>query len=587
MATEDDHRFPTLILHPVTHDVYRIPASAIEHDANHPVRMEFDAFEDMASLGCMSAERFLSAARHSSQNVSGFNVSQVLAVRLKNRKSTEAGRPMYAWATRMSTVSPMEDIERTSEREMGREFLWMWPPGKAWNAWITRKEQQRINGEDQSVGIDACEPSVRYVTKQPGLMLGPDDVEGCTRIPPEELTVMQRLFVACIKPQQTLFARRTLAQDWTDRIERVTDENQESFCDTIDQTISTRRLLMESKYREQIEERMGIGGTKRPSENNNGGLGESTAMMPISKKPRWVTAHDPEPFKSSQMFQPTNGTHRTLRRGKKGDVALWNEVRAWADCANAMRDQWQSYFSNLRWASLPDDLLVNILCMRLGEDLSGTTAQAAQSICTMRLVSKGARAMTDRFLGGHLAKIETAFHNCIVSPSNSLFQDSLENSLETIHHNQGQRRMSSIGSLSAQMRRVGLGVGDILRLTRTTRMVVPRLLDLGDLAIAPSALPPCPEQVPDWRTYLHMRQAREVLLGGCPKVRAPRTAPSVEFARVYRSLREGDPGVNGTHYAAAGSGRANLPNPEFDPLLCAEHGNANRRLQTLLAFAGL
>jgi len=327
---------------------------------------------------------------------------------------------------------------------------------------------------------------------------------------------------------------------------------------------------MESKYREQIEERMGIGGTKRPSENNNG---ESTATMPISKKPRWVTAHDPEPFKSSQMFQPTNGTHRTLRRGKKGDVALWNEVRAWADCANAMRDQWQSYFSNLRWASLPDDLLVNILCMRLGEDLSGTTAQAAQSICTMRLVSKGARAMTDRFLGGHLATIETAFHNCIVSPSNSLPQDSLENSPK-IHHNQGTRRMSSIGSLSAQMRRVGLGVGDILRLTRTTRMVVPRLLDLGDLAIATSALPPCPEQVPDWRTYLHMRQAREVLLGGCPKVRAPRTAPSVEFARVYRSLREGDPGVN-------------LPNPEFDPMLCAEHGNANRDAQTLLAFAGL
>jgi hypothetical protein len=538
--------------------------------------MDFDSFEDMASLGCMSAERFLSAARNSSQNISGFNVSQVLAVRLKNRKEAEAGRPMYAWATRMSTVSPMEGIERASKREMGREFLWMWPPGKAWNAWITRKDQHRINGEDQSFGIDACEPSVRYVTKQPGLMLGPDDVEGCTRVPPEELTVMQRLFVACIKPQQTLFARRTLAQDWTDRIERVTDENQGSFCDTIDQTISTRRLLMESKYREQIEERMGIGGgTKRPSENNTNGA--FTAAMPISKKPRWVTAHDPEPFKASHMFRPTNSTHRTLRRGKeKGDVALWNEVRAWTDCANAMRDQWQSYFSNLRWKSLPDDLLVNILCTRLGKDLSGTTAQAAQSICTMRLVSKGARSITDRFLGGHLSKIETAFHHCIVSPSNSGHTETL----------QVQRRMSSIGSLNAQMRRMGLGVGDILRLANTTRVVVPRILETTT-AIAPSSLPPCPEQVPDWRTYLHMRQAREVLLGGCPTVRAPRTAPSVEFARVYQSLREGDPGVNGTHYAAAGSGRANLPNPEFDPMLCAEHGNADRDAQTLLAFAGL
>tara|TARA_B110000444_G_C18816586_1_gene585461 strand:- start:208 stop:1845 length:1638 start_codon:yes stop_codon:yes gene_type:complete len=540
--------FPALILHPVTHEVYRIPASAIEHDSNHPVCMDFDAFEDMANLGCMSAERFLSAASKSMQNVGGFNVSQVLAVRLKNREVK--GSPMYAWATRMSTTSPMEGVERTSQREMGREFVWLWPPGKAWNAWITRKEQRRINGEDGTFGIDACEPSVRYVTNQPGLMLGPDDIEGCTRIPPEELTVMQRLFVACIKPQKTLFARRTTAQDWTSRIERVTDENQESFCDTVDNSVSTRRLLVESKYRSQIEERMGIGSTKRPAE-------EAFVTMPLSKKqPRWVNANDPEPFKSSQMFQPN--MHKRI----KGDVKLWNEVRTWADCANAMRDQWQHQFSNLRWASLPDDLLVNILCARLAKDLSETAAQASKSICTMRLVSKGARAMTDRFLGGHLAKIETAFHNCIVTPSKQ---------------SQTQGQMSSIGALSAQMRRIGLGVNDILRLTNTNHITVQVM---QETAIASSSMPACPNQVPDWKAYLKMRQARELLLGGCPRARAPRMAPSVEFARVYNSLREGDPGVNGTHYPAAASGRANLPNPEFDAMLCAEH-------EDLEAFAGL
>jgi len=545
MATSN---FPSLILHPVTHEVYRIPASAIEHDSNHPVCMEFDAFQDMANLGCISAERFLSAASKSMQNVSGFNVTQVLAVRLKNREVN--GSPMYAWASRMSTTSPMQCIERTSECEMGKEFVWIWPPGKAWNAWITRKDQRRINGEDGSFGIDACEPSVRYVTKQPGLMLGPDDIEGCTLVPPEELTVMQRLFVACIKPQQTLFARRTTTQDWTSRIERVNDENQQSFCDTSEKTISTRRLLVESKYRSQIEERLGIGNTKRPTE-------DTFVTMPLAKKqPRWVNAHDPEPFKSSLMFQPN--THKKT----KSDVKLWNEIRTWADCAIAMQNQWQSHFSNLRWASLPDDILVNILCARLAKDLSETAAQAAKSICTMRLVSKGAREMTDRFLGGHLAKIETAFHNCIVTPSKQ-------------SKNQGQ--MSSIGALSAQMRRIGLGVNDILRLTNTKRVIMPIM---PATAIASSSMPACPNQVPDWKVYLKMRQAREVLLGGCPKARAPRMAPSVEFARVYHSLREGDPGVNGTNYPAAASGRANLPNPEFDAMLCAEH-------EDLEAFVGL
>ena len=545
MATTN---FPSLILHPVTHEVYRIPASAIEHDSNHPVCMDFDAFQDMASLGCMSAERFLGAARTSLQNASGFNVTQVLAIRLKNREAN--GSPIYAWATRMSTTSPMEGIEHTSEREMGREFVFMWPLGKAWNAWITRKDQRRINGEDGTFGIDACEPSIRYVTKQPGLMLGPDDIEGCTLVPPEELTVLQRIFVACIKPQQTLFARRTVTQDWTSRIERVNDENQQSFCDTVDKTISTRRLLVESKYREQIKERMGIeSATQRPAE-------DAVVMMPLAKKRRWVNAHDPEPFKSTQMFQ------QTIQKRKKGDVALWNEVRAWADCANAMRDQWQTYFSNLRWGSVPDDVLVNILCIRLAKDMSETTAQAAKSICTMRLVSKGARTMTDRFLGGHLGKIETEFYNCIVTPTK---------------RSQNKGQMSSIGTLSAQMRRIGLGVNDILRLTNTKHVTMPVM---PTTAIASWSMPACPEQVPDWKVYLKMRQAREDLLGGCPRPCAPRMAPSVEFARVYQSLREGDPGVNGTNYPAANSGRANLPNPDFDSILCAEH-------EDFEAFAGL
>tara|TARA_X000000368_G_scaffold274916_1_gene218100 strand:+ start:1590 stop:3314 length:1725 start_codon:yes stop_codon:yes gene_type:complete len=574
METEGNRRFTALLLHPVTQDVYRVPASAIEHDCNRPVRIDFDAFEDMASLGCMSAERFLNAARHS-VNIVGFNVSQVLAVRLKNREASANGRPMYAWASRMSTVSPMEGIERTSERTMGHEFIWMWPPGKAWNAWITRKEQQRIAGAEQSVGIDACEPSVRYVTKQPGLMLGPDDVEGCVRVPPEELTVMQRLFVACIKPQQTLFARRTLAQDWTDRIERVTDENQESFCDTADEIISTRRLLLESKYRDQIEERMGLGKTKRTCDDD---MLRPNVALPLRKRQRWVSEKEPEFrnwYKTNQMFRPHGSSIRSALV-KNGDAHIWHELKHLIDFANDMRDQWLSSFSMARWASLPDDLLVNILCTRLGQDLNGSTEQAAQSICTMRLVSKAARAITDRFVGAQLAKIETAFHYRIVSPTKVI--DSKAPS--------GLERMSSIGSLGRSLRRVGLGVGDMIRLTNGPRMIVPKVTE-KETGMVPSSLPSCPKNVPDWRTYLHLRQAREVLLGGCPKVRVPRTAPSVEFARVYQSLREGDPGVNGTHYAAAGSGRANMPNPAFDPMLCAEHGDADQEAQTLLASAGL
>ena len=48
-----------LLLHPITHEVYRVPEEAICHDYNHPVWMRSDVFKDLSSVGSMSAEKFL------------------------------------------------------------------------------------------------------------------------------------------------------------------------------------------------------------------------------------------------------------------------------------------------------------------------------------------------------------------------------------------------------------------------------------------------------------------------------------------------------------------------------------------------
>ena len=194
-----------LLLHPITQEVYRVPTEAVLHDHHSPIWMNSTVFQDLASMGSMSAEKFLRA--DASTKTVGFTVHQVMAVRLKNHESAPMEQtPMYAWASRMQTHILSSDW--TTESHMGQEFIWLWPPGKAWNAWITRQERHRLHPNDDPIsGIDECEPSVRYMPKHPGLMLGPDDIEGCERVPLEELTVAQRLFVACIQPQQTLFAR--------------------------------------------------------------------------------------------------------------------------------------------------------------------------------------------------------------------------------------------------------------------------------------------------------------------------------------------------------------------------------------------
>ena len=217
MSDPDGHW--SLILHPITHDVYRVPLEAIRNDCNRPAIVPRDAFEPMARLGCVSATTF-------TQLQAAITHEHVLTVRLKGEHGEAP--PMYAWASRMCTLVD-EDARGDGRAMMGQEFLWLWPQGKAWNAWSTRRERLRLTAEAVAWGIDACEPSLQYMARYPGLMLGPDDIDGCVHVPLEALTATQRFFVACIKPQQTLFARRTTAQDWTDRVTRMTDEAQERF----------------------------------------------------------------------------------------------------------------------------------------------------------------------------------------------------------------------------------------------------------------------------------------------------------------------------------------------------------------------
>jgi hypothetical protein len=608
MSSDEHKPCQALLIHPVTQEVYRVPKSSIEYDNNHPVEITFDAFEDMAGNGCMSAERFLNADKGQH---SGYVVTQVMAVRLASPEGSIGGKPMYCWASRMCTVAPVGGNDGP-DLEMGREFLWLWPPGKAWNAWITRKEHQRQYPDEGAYGIDSCEPSVRYTSKNPGLMLGPDDVVGCTHVPSEELGVIQRLFVSCIKPQQTLFARRPTSSDWSDRLERMTDENQSNFCDTMENMPSVRLLIKTNKYRQQLQTHLETSlsyrktqpETSLPYQCDREGQRAANQVNVLSQKPYTFSKRHKRTLASTMaridhgqmhmeqlrqdsaaLYEPVHDSHKRRRirlleiakvrqralaasletpmqTNDTDEEALKLEHRMMLLQSIVMCKESEDEARKRRWSMLPDDLLVNILCTRLGQDLNGTTNQVAASICAMRLVSKGALAITERFLGAQLDNIVTAFHHQVVSPNGSVRWVGRPI----------QSQLSSIGVLGAQMRRLGIGAGDVIRLTALSLCTVPHM-DLDKTGLVPSSLPRCPKRAPDWRAYLRMRLAREALLGGRSRVKTPRNAPSTTFLRLYETLREGNPMVNGQRYASASSGRANLPNPAFDKMLCHEHGD--------------
>ena len=539
MSDPDGHW--SLILHPITHDVYRVPLEAIRNDCNRPAIVPRDAFEPMARLGCVSATAF-------TQLQAAITHEHVLTVRLKGEHG-EA--PMYAWASRMCT--PVDEDARDDGRAMmGQEFLWLWPQGKAWNAWSTRRERLRLNAEAVAWGIDACEPSLQYMARYPGLMLGPDDIDGCVHVPLEALTATQRFFVACIKPQQTLFARRTTAQDWTDRVTRMTDEAQERF---------------------------NCGAYKRRRLDQPG----TSATTPIKQHARACTsdsAEERDPLQKARArpdspaaATPTHARAKaaSLRLTRHLAAASPAEARAmarehvgWAATWVARRDAADRAGRSARWAGLPQELLATILCMRLDADLEGAVTTTAATICSLRLVSRDVRAIVDRFVGAQLATLVDAFRGRVLvkqlplTPCAPPEPEPEQAARASVY--------SSLWSVCARLRRVGLEPNDALRLAAAGTRAAP-----GPSRFAPASLPLCPDRVPDWRVYLRRRARLEARADGRVVATTPLRAPSGDFVDLYTSMRATNPKANRLRFVDAASDQARLPNPAYDAALRAAH----------------
>ena len=247
-TSESSHELqPSYVLHPITNDVYEIPAGSLLHDLNNPVYMEFDSFEQMASTGQLSGERLL--------HDRAFNASQVLAVRLKRHGASAGGPPLFAWATRMVTALPEEVFPRLIEALVGHQFVWIWPLGKAHNAFHSRKERLRNGATQQATLIDEIEPTCFYTPYVAGAMMGPEDIEGAVRVPFEHLSPINKFFVMCINPQKTLFPRRSTADRWTQRVTEIIDENQRAARQGGKWALhnSVQRLLHTSKKRNHNE----------------------------------------------------------------------------------------------------------------------------------------------------------------------------------------------------------------------------------------------------------------------------------------------------------------------------------------------
>lgn len=237
----------TLMVHPFTHEVYRVPTLAVLFDRHLPMQMNFESFQKLATSSSFCSERLLNYTKDKNQT---WDANTIVVIEYGNQESSKERRAnawrgtskRCLWATRMCTEFPDEPAYRALglTGSVGGNFLWPWPPAKAWNTWAIRHEKLN-NPCEHCVGTSAAVSEHEIddfpLDKAPhfasddgspdfGHILLPTNIPGAKLVPLDQLEPKDRFFLACIDPQDSNFARRNKYDDYKERYHRMVFERQ-------------------------------------------------------------------------------------------------------------------------------------------------------------------------------------------------------------------------------------------------------------------------------------------------------------------------------------------------------------------------
>ena len=470
MAVRSDDVF---VLHPITLEPYRVPKEALVYDRRLPVPLDYGAFEDLAVRGGLSAERCLNAALTRGEE---FQPDQVVCVKLR-RGEHQRGKcnESYTWGNYMSVVLPEavagndpEDYRRTLDR-----FLMLWSPGKAFNAYLTRYDERRWSETFVPHAIDEFRPDPRYAPAIPGLQIGPDDIEGAERVPPELLTPEERIALAHIKPQQSLFARR-LVQDneWIEAGNRIVDRTQERSRD---------RQILENESWMPVGARSDS--ATKPANPDFALVDGAAKRARVHRRHRVMPL--PKLVASASHLKTNHG------RGKLdalGDVYDANVLRTRIPKSIVQGDACHNpalnaFFAvhdsapkraHARWSELPGDVLGTVLGHALANAMASDTKTALKQYQALLLVSKDVNVFATRFLGAQLAEAERAALELEEYQADCLLIDAKHPGFETPAH------------VGRRARMLGIRMRDLLVLARTDyRAIMPVASPMGPWANVP------------------------------------------------------------------------------------------------------
>mgnify|MGYP000156008450 CR=1 FL=1 len=199
-----------LLLHPLTHEVYALDDMLVHRSnvqVDNRVKISFSDFEKLTQTGPCSAERIVEYAK---RRHGAFHFSQIVFLQMKSGPDEQ---PRFAWASRICVEVDQTIPQLKSGGCFGFQFLWIWPPSAAINAFLTYQERNRLSLVFSTM-LEQYAPSVSHLSAAPGAQIGPDDFDGAVHVPFAKLTAEKRFFISCIRPQRTQFQRRLLTDQW-------------------------------------------------------------------------------------------------------------------------------------------------------------------------------------------------------------------------------------------------------------------------------------------------------------------------------------------------------------------------------------
>ena len=531
----------TFVLHPVTLDPYLIPKDAIVLDHGEKVPISFEMFEYLAVRGELSAERCAMSA----SNV-GYTLrpSDVICVRLRNR--TGHGNSC-TWANRIAIYGC--DVKKigadkwyqewdaldpsTNPSETFARFLLLWSPGKAHGSYLSRLEdRRRLPNTFIAHPIDDMPPDHRYDPALPGLQLGPDDFDDALCVDPKMLHHNEQLFLAYIKPQQSMFPRRFVGDNaWVDEntvmIDRVQQQSRDRRLLGLD---STQQRLLENSG--TIDAQGTVDFFFRPSEHTDFGT-----KIPI----------DLPPF---------------LKTFKQFDLQEQKLQRASTEPS-------QRHLMNL-----PNDLLSRVFGHCIVSALHTNVDTAKKTYGVLNQVSKSVSCFTVRFFGAQLHQVMNdalafAMHNPI--PPHFKFPATSSTKTPKV--------------VGQNLRRIGLTLRAATELAMVPLVPMPACLQELD-GWANVSVPK--DEAPSVKEYIKQRGIVEQTFGGpicklaaCRPKNVRALGASVEQRRAVSAIRE-------SNWQQHGGFRQNETNSSFDHQLglSAEEDDRQAR-EVMFQIAGI